>query len=77
MDEIWDLIESVSEGFPTYSSYEFPYKIEHRLFTGKVTSHVLNYLITCLAKGIIGKMAGKSIMINYMRREGRYFMKNI
>ena len=41
--EIWDLIESVSEGFSSYSSFLFPYKTEHRLYTGKVTSHLSDY----------------------------------
>ena len=32
LDEIWDLIESVSEGFHTYS-----FKVEHRVWQAKCT----------------------------------------
>ena len=29
LDEIWDLIESVSDGFPTYSFIELHIKVKH------------------------------------------------
>ena len=32
LDEIWDLIESVSEGFPTYFFMSSDGKVFHRLF---------------------------------------------
>ena len=38
MDEVWDLIESVSEGFPTYSFLKF-----QLLFTWSI-----NYIYTTL-----------------------------
>ena len=42
LDEIWALIESVSEGFPTYSSI-----LEERCFQGKKTGSIINFVSTC------------------------------
>ena len=44
LDEIWDLIESVSEGFLTYSSTQKEINIQTDLYLGILSSktHVLN-----------------------------------
>ena len=71
LDEIWDLIESVSEGFPSYSFYHMKFILFCRVFGS--TAYVFSYTKMCiLAKCFHRRSKSHNMMLILCVRSGKY-----